>query len=237
MSFVQKHPETTQRKQPPRSNGDLVVIAPHRIPRASMHDPDANLTDEEITSLLFLREDPTAADLAMVFAAACEEQMRQRTLRGVELWQQGYVPRVLVTGGGVLSARIPKPSEWRRLPVRRDCRRSVSWSKTNPPNTMENAKLSRELLERAGVLASLKTVLLVSSEWHMARVLWTVKKFFPSTIHFLCCPTLEGCNRGNWTESEECRQMVMDGIRPVKCWGSLRGCGKVAGAVRQAVSA
>jgi hypothetical protein len=73
-----------------------------------MHDPDANLTDEEITSLLFLREDPTAADLAMVFAAACEEQMRQRTLRGVELWQQGYVPRVLVTGGGVLARKNPE---------------------------------------------------------------------------------------------------------------------------------
>ena len=58
-------------------------------------------------------------------------------------------------------------------------------------NTMENAKLSRELLERARLLNSLHTVLLVSSEWHMARVLWTVKQFFPSNIRFLCCPTLE----------------------------------------------
>jgi hypothetical protein len=44
----------------------------------------------------------------------------------------------------------------------------------------------------------------------MARVLWTVKKFFPYTIHFLCCPTLEGCNRDNWTKSEMCRQAVID---------------------------
>ncbi len=45
-------------------------------------------------------------------------------------------------------------------------------------NTMENAKLSAELLEREGLLRTQKAVLLVSSEWHMARVLWTVKKFF-----------------------------------------------------------
>lgn len=77
-------------------------------------------------------------------------------------------------------------------------------------NTMENAQLSRELLERKRLLRSLKTVLLVSSEWHMMRVLSTVKKFFPSTIHFLCCPTLEGCNRSNWAQSEACRQTVMD---------------------------
>jgi hypothetical protein len=44
----------------------------------------------------------------------------------------------------------------------------------------------------------------------MARVLWTVNKFFPSTIHFRCCPTSKGCNRSNWTELEECRQIVMD---------------------------
>ena len=40
--------------------------------------------------------------------------------------------------------------------------------------------------------------------------LWTVKKFFPSTPHFLCCPSLEGCNRSNWTESDDCRQIVTD---------------------------
>jgi hypothetical protein len=69
---------------------------------------ETDLTDEQISELLFVSEEPAAADLAMVFAAACEQQMQQRTLRGVELWRQGYVPRVLVTGGGVLAQRNPE---------------------------------------------------------------------------------------------------------------------------------
>ena len=77
-------------------------------------------------------------------------------------------------------------------------------------NTMKNAEFSAELLEREGLLGTLKAVLPVSSEWHMARVLWTVKKFFPASTRFLCCPTLEGCNRSNWTKSNAFRQAVMD---------------------------
>ena len=171
---------------------------------------ETDLTDEQISELLFVSEEPAAADLAMVFAAACEQQMQQRTLRGVELWRQGYVPRVLVTGGGVLARRNPEAKRMAQIAREAGMPEECLLVEDQSSNTMENAKLSRELLERAGLLDSLQTGLLVSSEWHMARVLWTVKKFFPSTIHFLCCPTLEGCNRSNWTKSDECRQIVMD---------------------------
>jgi hypothetical protein len=66
------------------------------------------MTDDEITRLLFVREDPVPADLAMVFAAANERDLQRRTRRGVELYQEGYVPRLLVTGGGVLARRRPE---------------------------------------------------------------------------------------------------------------------------------
>ena len=71
-----------------------------------MHD--TGMTEREIEQLVFVREDPVAADLAIVFGAACEQEMRSRTLRGVELRQQGHATRLLVTGGGVLAQTRPE---------------------------------------------------------------------------------------------------------------------------------
>ena len=167
------------------------------------------MTDEQITELLFLREDPVSAELAMVFAAANEEDLERRTRRGVELYREGFVPRLLVTGGGVLARKCPEAKQMaeiaRRLGVP-DCDLLVE---SRSSNTFDNVRFSRALLEAKGLLDGLSTVLLVSSEWHMRRVLLTTKAYFPSQVRLLCCPTTEGCNRQNWTTSAAYRNEVL----------------------------
>ncbi len=76
-------------------------------------------------------------------------------------------------------------------------------------NTFANACASLELLRGRGLLDDLKTILLVSSEWHMRRVLLTVQKTFPHGLRFVCCPTLEGCTRETWAAVKECRAEVL----------------------------
>ena len=44
----------------------------------------------------------------------------------------------------------------------------------------------------------------------MRRVLLTVQASFSRPIRFICCPTGEGCNRQNWTDSEVCRNEVLN---------------------------
>ena len=66
------------------------------------------MTDDQISELLFVREEPVRGDLAMVFGAANELDMIRRTRRGVQLYQQGYVSRLLVTGGGTLAMVRPE---------------------------------------------------------------------------------------------------------------------------------
>ena len=56
------------------------------------------MTDDEITELLFVRQEPVPAELAMVFAADNEDDMARRTRRGVELYQAGYAPRMDTDG-------------------------------------------------------------------------------------------------------------------------------------------
>ena len=57
---------------------------------------------------------------------------------------------------------------------------------------------------------SLALVILVSSEWHMRRVLLTAQAGFPQSVRFVCCPTCEGCDRPNWTESEAIRDRMTE---------------------------
>lgn len=66
------------------------------------------MRDDEISELLFVRDEPIRADLAMIFGAANEEDLARRTRQGVRLYREGYVPRLLVTGGGVLALTRPE---------------------------------------------------------------------------------------------------------------------------------
>jgi uncharacterized SAM-binding protein YcdF (DUF218 family) len=167
------------------------------------------MTDEEITQLLFVSADPVPADLAMVFGAANQVDLARRTARGVELYRTGHVPRLLVTGGGVLAHREPGAKRMRELALELGVPPAALLVEDRSCNTFENAEFSAQLLRDAELLDGLKTVLLVSSEWHMRRVLLTVRRFFPPWVRFVCCPTREGRNRDNWTASPAGREEVL----------------------------
>lgn len=167
------------------------------------------MTDQQITEFLFVRENPVSAELAMVFGAATEEDLACRTRRGVELYREGFVPRLLVTGGGVLARKCPEAKRMAEIARELGVPDGDLLVESRSSNTFDNVRFSRALLEAQGLLGRLTSVLLVSSEWHMRRVLLTAKAYFPSQLRLLCCPTTEGCNRENWTLSAAYRNDVL----------------------------
>ena len=168
------------------------------------------MTDEEITKLLFCCDEPCSADLAMVFGAANELDLARRTKRGVELYRSGFVPRLLVTGGGVLARTRPEAKRMAEIARELGVPAPDLLVEDRSANTFENVNFSIALLDNHGLLEHLASVILVSSEWHMRRVLLTVQASFSRPIRFICCPTREGCNRQNWTDSEVCRNEVLN---------------------------
>lgn len=166
------------------------------------------MRDDEITELLFVREEPVRADLAMVFGAADGEDLARRTRRGVELYRGGYVPRLLVSGGGVLALTWPEAARMADLDRRLGVPEADLLVEARSNSTFANARYSLDLLGVRGLLEGLAMVLLVSSEWHMRRVLLTVQATFPQGIRFVCCPTPEGCTRETWAALAECREEV-----------------------------
>jgi hypothetical protein len=170
------------------------------------------MTGDEIGPLLFVREEPVRADLAMVFGAANEEDLARRTRRGVELYKKGYVPRLLVTGGGILALARPEAVRMAELSRQLGVPEADLLVESRSSTTAANGRYSLDLLLKRGLMEGLETVLLVSSEWHMRRVLLTMQATFPQGIRFVCCPTQEGCTQENWTASEECRKEVLQEV-------------------------
>jgi uncharacterized SAM-binding protein YcdF (DUF218 family) len=167
------------------------------------------MTDDQVSELLFVREDPVRGDIAIVFGAANELDLFRRTRQGVRLYQHGYVPRLLVTGGGTLA--MVRPDALRMVDLARHLGvpETDLLAETCSTNTFANAYESLELLRGRGLLDDLKTILLVSEEWHMRRVLLTVQKTFPHGLRFVCCPTLEGCTRETCPAVKERRAEVL----------------------------
>jgi hypothetical protein len=176
------------------------------------------MTDDEITGLLFVREQPVRADLAMVFGAANEADLARRTRQGVRLYREGYVPRLLVTGGGVLALLRPEAARMADLARRLGVPDPDLLVEARSNSTAANASYSMDLLRDRGLLDGLATVLLASSEWHMRRVFLTVQATFPGGIRFVCCPTPEGCTRETWTASEGCRRAVMQELELLRAF-------------------
>jgi uncharacterized SAM-binding protein YcdF (DUF218 family) len=137
------------------------------------------MTDDQITELLFVREEPVRADLVMVFGAASEADLARRTRQGARLYREGYVPRLLVTGGGVLALTRPEAAQMADLARQVRVPEADLLVEARSNTTFANARYSRDLLRERGLLEGLATVLLVSSEWHMRRVLLTAQATFP----------------------------------------------------------
>jgi hypothetical protein len=169
----------------------------------------AAVTDEEISDLLFVRDEPISADLGMVFAAADEEDLTRRMRHGVQLYRRGYIPRLLVTGGGTLARMDPEAVRMADLARRLGVADADLLIEPRSSNTFANARYSLELLQERGLLDRLRTVILVSSEWHMRRVLLTVRATFPRGLQFVCCPCSEECTRETWATCAACRAEVL----------------------------
>lgn len=167
------------------------------------------MTDEEISDLLFVREAPIQSDLALVFGASKEEDLIRRTRHGVHLYQQGYVPKLHVTGGRSLALVHPEAVRMRDLACRLGVPEVDLLVESRSSTTFANVRYSLDLLRECRFLDRLRTVILVSSEWHMGRVLLTMKSTLPPDLHLVCCPTWEGCTRETWATCDACRAEVL----------------------------
>jgi uncharacterized SAM-binding protein YcdF (DUF218 family) len=172
------------------------------------------MTDDEITRLLFLRDPPEPADLALVFGHCDPAVSAARVRHAVRLFRAGLVPELLVSGGATsgrdgeteagLMARL---AEEAGVPAGRIL------VEPRAANTLENITRSVALLRDRGRLDSLTSVILVSCPWHTGRVRLIAERSLPAGVGLACCPHADGFTAASWMRSGDGRLCVLAELR------------------------
>jgi hypothetical protein len=174
---------------------------------------ETDVTDAELTRFLFLRDEPEAADLALVFGHSDPELAAMRARHAAGLFQRGYVPRLLFTGGPLQDrVQVTEADYMAGVAASHGVPEGALLLERRAVNTIQNAQNSAALLADHGVVGGLATVLLVSCPWHMRRVLLVSRRVFPSQVRLLCCPHHDECTAETWARDEAGRRRVVNEI-------------------------
>jgi uncharacterized SAM-binding protein YcdF (DUF218 family) len=124
-------------------------------------------------SLLVMRQKPCKSDVIVVLGG----ETKVRAAKVLELYRQGYAPRILVTGSNEESL-ITNYLTANGVP------KNVIWQEADSTSTYENGKFTVPLLQQLNV----KKALLVTS-WYHSRRAYKVFYSISETIEFVSTPT------------------------------------------------
>ena len=119
------------------------------------------------------RDQAQPADAIIVLGAAAYDArpspvFEERIRHGLDLYQQGYAPKLIFTGGfGGTGARFAESEVARRYALKHDIPDEAILIETHSRSTRQNLIFARELMQAHGI----GKVILVSDPMHMARAL------------------------------------------------------------------
>lgn len=118
------------------------------------------------------RDQAGPADAIIVLGAAAYDTrpspvFEERIRHGLDLYQRGYAPVLLFTGGYGNGARFAESQVARRYALRHGVPESAILIESNSRNTRENLQQARKLMQQHG----LHRVIVVSDPLHMSRAL------------------------------------------------------------------
>ena len=180
---------------------------------------------EEITKYIFAEDMLQQADIILIPGNAYP----QNAERAAALYRQGYAPYILPSGkystlvghfAGVLDRadRYNKEykTEWEFLKdvlVQNGVDESAILKEDQATFTWENARLSREVTDKAGI--EIKKALLCCKNYHARRALMYYQRAYPE-VKFRVCPCcVDGVTKENWMNSEEGIQSVLGEVQRI----------------------
>jgi uncharacterized SAM-binding protein YcdF (DUF218 family) len=171
------------------------------------------MTDAEATRFLFRQDEPRQANVALVFGSNEQALSQARARHAAWLYQNGFAPLIVLTGGAATPETLPEASFMARILADHRIPNSAMLLEAASRNTIENIRNSLRLLDQQGFIAEPFKVLLVSCPWHMRRILEISRRLFPIGTVLVSTPHSERCTAGNWSESADCRCRVQNELR------------------------
>lgn len=160
----------------------------------------------EISEYLFCADDPTPADLIIVFGGTRLE----RAERAAELYHNGMAPRILFTGGDTSKTGVAEALRLRQRAMELGVPAEAILVETDSTTTDASIHRTVNLIEQLFGWSQLQSVILVSAPHHMRRVKLSMRQQIPGYVQLTCCPD-------NRTD-----------LRPENWWHSPAGLAAVA---------
>lgn len=156
---------------------------------------------DRITRYLFLNDPLEKADVIFVPGSPFNEPV----LRAAELYGAGYAPLLLPSGNRWLFQSLASAggmTEWERMRAVAEATgvpQEAILREDRARHTVDNARLSREVLEQAGV--PVKTAILCCQSFHGRRCLKAYAKAFPGVRILVCGCATRGFDAASWHQS------------------------------------
>ena len=161
----------------------------------------------DVTEYLFLEDPPQPADAALVFGGTD----RRRALPAADLYRQGLVGRIVLTGGAPkVSTGFPTEADaMADLLVEAGVPAEDLILERQASNTLENVRFSLPWLLNCA------TLVLITKPVHMRRAAMTARRRLADT-RLLCLPaTLRECRRSNWWTRPAWRETAADELAAI----------------------
>lgn len=161
---------------------------------------------KKITDYIFLKPNPQKADLALVFGTRHSEAIN----KVFELYHDGLVPKILVSGG---INRVTEENEAKEMSdklIKLGVKRDDIILENKSTNSLENVLFSKQVIDERIGFNKIKKIIAVVKHYHSRRALMTLKKHFPKTVELIpvSCEVY-GFTIDNWFDNETGKEKVL----------------------------
>lgn len=160
-----------------------------------------------ISEFIFVETEIKKADLILIPGGSHPQLME----RAVELYNKGFAPYILPSGGA--NKNLPHhKSEWdylKMIAIKSGIPDRAILKENKAQNTFENAELSLNVMQTLDM--PIKNVILVCKAFHSRRALLTYQSVFPQDINFYVSSVIDkrGISKESWFFDEKSIRIVM----------------------------
>lgn len=148
---------------------------------------------------VFLEDTFSEADAGLVIGAPDSVDMQQRIAAGVALMKSRRVSHLILSGGGRKEpGGLTEAERMQDVAVGAGLRAERLIVDSESTDLAGIAKVFQRLLKTDSRLATLRSLVIVSSAWHLLRASIVFRKHVPRQVKLYCHPTPDGITARNW---------------------------------------
>lgn len=160
----------------------------------------------KITEYIFINSKPQRADLAIVFGTRHKAPL----LKISELYENGFVSKILLTGGINKKTGDNEAEEMSKYLIKIGINKNDLILENKSINSLENVLFSKKKIEKCVGFDNIKKIILITKHYHSRRIAMTMKKHFPKSIKLIPITyEIYGFTKDDWSESSIGKKKVL----------------------------